>query len=82
MAQHTPQVSTEPSHPSEAAPYKHPKLSAAAIARFDGQTFAEALERCLERSKGTPMLNPPTVEHEELVPASEMKKPFQTYRRA
>ena len=34
-----------------------PKVSAVAIAAFDGQTFAEALERCIERSKGPPMLN-------------------------
>ena len=28
----------------EAAPYKHPKLSAAAIGHFEGKTFAEALD--------------------------------------
>jgi hypothetical protein len=59
-----------------------PKKLAASIALFDGQTFAEALERCIERSKSPPLLNPPTIEHEELVPASELKAPFaRHYRR-
>jgi hypothetical protein len=69
----------------EAAPYKHPKLSAAAIGHFDGKTFAQALEaelRCIERSKGTPvLLNGPVPE----LPPEEMKKPFpvnRTYRRS
>lgn len=66
----------------EAAPYKHPKQSVTAIAHFNGQTFAEALDRCIERSKSPPQLNGPnTIDHEELVPASEMKKPFASYRR-
>ena len=67
----------------EAAPYKHPKLSAAAIGHFEGKTFAEALERAIERSKSPiPLLNSPTIEHEQL-PASELKKPFvrPNYRR-
>jgi hypothetical protein len=38
----------------ELLPYENPKLSATAIATMDGQTFAEALERCIERSKGPP----------------------------
>jgi hypothetical protein len=65
----------------EAAPYKHPKLSATAIGQFDGQTFAQALERAIERSKQPPpLLNAPTIEHE--VPAEELKKPFpRNYRR-
>jgi hypothetical protein len=53
-----------------------PKVSATANIHFDGQTFAEALERCIERSKSPPMLNPPT----EQLPAEEMKKPFSNYR--
>ena len=66
----------------EAAPYKHPKQSVTAIAHFNGQTFAEALDRCIERSRNPPMLNSPkTIEHEELVSASELKKPFPSYRR-
>lgn len=64
----------------EAAPYRHPKLSAAAIGHFEGKTFAEALERAIERSKSpVPMLNGPVEE----LPASELKKPFvrSNYRR-
>jgi hypothetical protein len=42
----------------EAAPYKHPKLSAAAIAHFEGKDFASQLDRAIERSKQpVPMLN-------------------------
>ncbi|MFZ2080524.1 MAG: hypothetical protein WAV38_28525 [Xanthobacteraceae bacterium] len=59
----------------EALPFEKPKLSATAIATMDGKTFAEALERCIERSRNPPMLNPPkTIEHEELVSASELKE--------
>jgi hypothetical protein len=62
----------------ELLPYENPKLSATAIATMDGQTFAEALERCIERSKGPPMLNGPV----EPIDASEMKRPFpRHYRR-
>jgi hypothetical protein len=66
----------------ESLPYETPKLSATAIATLDGKTFAEALERAIERSKGPVMLNGPTIEHEPL-PASELKKPFvrSNYRR-
>jgi hypothetical protein len=62
----------------EALPYENPKLSATAIATMDGKSFAEALDRCIERSKqSVPLLNSPT----EQLPASEMKKPFQHFRR-
>ena len=57
-----------------------PKVSATANIHFDGQTFAEALERCIERSKSpVPLLNGPVEE----LPASELKKPFvrSNYRR-
>jgi hypothetical protein len=37
----------------EASPYKHPKLSATAIATMDGKSFAETLERAIERSKSS-----------------------------
>jgi len=64
----------------EALQYEVPKLSATAVATLDGQTFAEALERCIERSKGPPLLNGGPVEQ---LPASELKKPFvrTNYRR-
>jgi hypothetical protein len=69
----------------EMFPYLRPKLSATAIATMDGATFAEALERCIERSKQpVPLLNggPKTIEHEELVSREELKKPFpRNYRR-
>jgi hypothetical protein len=67
----------------EMLPYIAPKLSASAITTMDEKSFAAALDRCIERSKGPPpMLNAPTIEHEELVSASEMKKPFpRNYRR-
>ena len=63
----------------ESLPYETPKLSATAIATMDGKSFAEALERAIERSKGPPLLNGPVEE----LPASELKKPFvrSNYRR-
>src|SRR6516165_9951475 len=63
----------------EALQYEHPKLSATAIATMDGKTFAEALERAIERSRQpVPLLNGPVKE----IDASEMKKPFpRHYRR-
>ena len=66
----------------EMLPFYKAKLSATAIATIDGRTFADALERCIERSSSPPPLlnGPKTIEH--LVPVSEMKKPFATYRRS
>ena len=60
----------------EAAPYKHPKLSATAIAHY-GPNFASELERCIERSKGPVLLNGPV----EPLPAEELKKPMSRFRR-
>jgi hypothetical protein len=60
----------------ESLPYETPKLSATAAA-FDGKTFAEALERCIERSRGPALMNGPT----EPLPAEELKKPMSRYRR-
>jgi hypothetical protein len=56
----------------EAAPYKHPKLSAAAIGHFEGKSFAEALDRAIERSKQPAplILNGPVEE----LPASRAKE--------
>jgi hypothetical protein len=62
----------------EAAPYRHPKLSAAAVGHFNGQSFAEMLDRCIERSKQPSLPAPNTIEHEPL-PASELK-PFSNYK--
>jgi hypothetical protein len=61
----------------EAAPYKHPKLSVSAVAKMDGKSFAEQLERAIERSKQPVLLNGPS----PTIDAAEMKKPFATYRR-
>jgi hypothetical protein len=62
----------------EMFPYLRPKLSATAIATMDGKTFADALERCIERSRSpVPMLNGPV----EPLPASEYRKPMSRYRR-
>jgi hypothetical protein len=62
----------------EMFPYLRPKLSATAIATMDGKSFAEALERCIERSKSPPpLLNGPT----EPLPHSELSKPMARYRR-
>jgi hypothetical protein len=60
----------------EAAPYRHPKLSVSAVATMNGKSFAEALERAIERSKQP---TPKMIEHEPL-PASELKRPFSNYR--
>jgi hypothetical protein len=63
----------------ESLPYETPKLSATAIATMDGKTFAEALERAIERSKSPVLLNGPV----EPLPPDTLKKPFarRNYRR-
>lgn len=60
----------------EMLPYIAPKLSATANVTVDG-SFAERLERCLERSQGPLRLNGPV----EPLPREEAKKPFASYRR-
>jgi hypothetical protein len=61
----------------ECLPFENPKLSATAVATIDGATFAEALDRCIERSKSPPLLNGPV----EPLPPEELKKPMSRYRR-
>jgi hypothetical protein len=62
----------------EALPFEVPKLSATAIATLDGKSFAEALERCIERSTSpVPRLNGPV----EPLPLEELKRPMSRYRR-
>ena len=66
----------------ESLPYETPKLSASAIVTTDGKSFAKALERALARSENVrngspPLLNGPV----EPLPAEELKRPFQTFRR-
>ena len=43
----------------EMLPYIAPKLSATAITTMNGQSFAEALDRCIARSKAPLALNAP-----------------------
>jgi len=63
----------------EALAHEYPRVSAVAVSHMNGQDFASALERAIQRSKSPLVLNAPTVH--EPVPAQEMKKPFQRYRR-
>jgi len=65
-----------------ALPFEVPKLSVSAHTTIDERSFAAQLERCIERSK-SPMLNPPKIiEHEQLLSAAELKRPFpRNYRR-
>jgi hypothetical protein len=60
----------------ESLPYETPKLSATAVATMDGKTFADALERAINRSKGPLLLNSPPE-----LPASELKGPMVRLRR-
>ena len=61
----------------ECLPFENPKVSAVAISHMDGQDFASALERAIERSqRPVPLLNSPT----EQLPAQELKGPFSNYR--
>jgi hypothetical protein len=63
----------------ECLPFETPKLSATAIATMNGNDFASALERAIERSQQpVPLLNGPVEE----LPASVASKPFpRPYRR-
>jgi hypothetical protein len=60
-----------------------PKVSAVAVTTMDERSFAAALDRAIERSKNPQLLNAPrTIEHEPLVSAAEMNRPFpRPYRR-
>jgi hypothetical protein len=61
----------------EALAHEYPRVSAVAVARMDGASFAEALDRCIERSKGPVMLNGRVEE----LPTTVANKPFSTFRR-
>jgi hypothetical protein len=66
-----------------AAPYRHSKRSVTAI--VDGnKSFAEALERAIERGKPTlPQPEPKLIEAQPAppeLPASELKRPMAHYR--
>jgi|SRR5215471_18769619 len=62
----------------ELLPYEQPKLTAVALGHFDGTSFAAALERAIERSKGPP---PPAALAPPQHSAEEVKGPFVTRRR-
>src|SRR5262245_18014251 len=74
----------EPTHKQfiaakELIAYEEPKLTAVAVGHMDGTSFAQALERCLARSKNPPpkaALLPP-VQHR----ADELKRPFPLRRK-
>jgi hypothetical protein len=62
----------------ECLPFENPKLSATAIATMNGNDFASALDRAIQRSKAPLALNAPAViEHDP----AELKKPNARYRR-
>jgi hypothetical protein len=62
----------------EALPFENPKVSAVAISHMNGNDFASALDRAIERSKAPLALNAPAViEHDP----AELKKPNARYRR-
>jgi hypothetical protein len=62
----------------EALAHEYPRVSAIAVSSMDGKSFAEALERAIQRSKSPLALNAPKViEHSP----SELKTPHQRYRR-
>jgi hypothetical protein len=62
----------------ELLPYEQPKLTAVAIGHMDGNSFAQALERAIERSKQPP---PPAALAPPQHPASELKGNFPMRRR-
>jgi hypothetical protein len=62
----------------EALAHEYPRVSAVAVASMSGQSFAEALERAIERSTKPP---PKVIEHEPPeLPAKDLKGPFPNYR--
>jgi hypothetical protein len=66
----------------EALAHEYPRVSAVAVSHMNGQDFASALERAIERSKKPlPLPAPKTIDHEPSVTAAEMKAPFSRYRR-
>jgi hypothetical protein len=57
----------------EALPFETPKLTAVASAEFDGRTFAELLDRAIERSHGMRLIEAMPVEQHN---AEELKGPM------
>ena len=66
----------------EALAHEYPRVSAVAVSHLNGQDFASALERAIQRSRQPlPLSAPKTIEHDLPVSAEEMKRPFSRYRR-
>jgi hypothetical protein len=66
----------------EALAHEYPRVSAVAVSHMNGQDFASALERAIERSKAPlPLPAPKVIDHDPPVTAAEMKAPFSRYRR-
>lgn len=59
---------------TEAAKYRHPRVSAIGFTTMNSQSFAEALDRAIKRSEAPlPLPAPgPVIEHDP----AELKKPF------
>jgi hypothetical protein len=60
--------------------FEVPKVSAVAVSHMNGQDFASALERAIERSQLPHVVNPPALPAPPELPAEELKKPFPNYR--
>ena len=66
----------------EALAHEYPRVSAVAVSHINGNDFASALERAIQRSRQPlPLPAPKTIEHDPPVSAEEMKRPFSRYRR-
>jgi hypothetical protein len=68
----------------EALAHEYPRVSAVAVSHMNGQDFASALERAIQRSKAPlPLPAPKVIEHDppSVIDRAEMSKPFARYRR-
>ena len=61
----------------EALVHEYPRVSAVQVSHMNGQDFASALERAIQRSKSPLPLPAPTTQHDP----AELKKPNARYRR-
>jgi hypothetical protein len=69
----------------EALPFETPKLTAVATAELNGNSFAELLDRAIDRSERSkrppPMIDLKPVPTEQQLPAEVLKKPMSKLRR-
>jgi hypothetical protein len=61
----------------ECLPFENPKMAVTAIATMNGKSFAEALDRCIARSRSPHVVNVPAL---PTVDAEELKRPMPYYR--